>query len=264
MSEYRSKGQYRQLKQFQISGDVRSLVCFCVDISGSMSETLSLWSRKTRIDLLSNGLRKMVEDFGRDPLMRDAVSIAIITYNNYAQVKEPFQDAELYKELKDYYRFEVDNTTNMSKALHLCLQQIKDIQRAIEDTDHISYTPILIFMTDGAPVRDDTWRDKFFEVSRMVENDHLHVFPVGISKEAKMENLVCLFPTGKVPFNFAERYCMLKEEDFDRVFEEVRQIIYKQHENFIDERRSEAANSEAESTQNGLYALDLLLKVTSR
>ena len=239
MSEFRSSAQYRQNRALKVSGDVRSLVCFCVDTSGSMSEPLSIGGLRPKIDLLSDVLKNIIKGFRNDPKMRHTVAISIVTYNKYAQCKEDFQDAALYEDLEASCRFkEVESTTNMTNGIKKCMESIRSIQRDMAEKDQNSYSPLLVFMTDGEPTYDDYWPDKFAEIRSMVSANRLHVFPVGIGKGAKMRLLSELFPSGKVPRDFETKYCMLKEEDFVSVFDDIRRLVYEQNDNFVDEVRS--------------------------
>lgn len=239
MSEFRSSAQYKQNRALNVSGDVRSLVCFCVDTSGSMNEKLSLWGLRTKIDLLSRVLKNIIMGFRNDPKMRHAVAISIVTYNKYAQCKEDFQDAALYEDLEAACHFEdVTSTTNMTNGLNKCLESIRSIQRDLADKDQNSYTPLLVFMTDGEPTYDNHWRKKFAEISGMVSENRLHVFPIGIGKDAKMHLIGGLFPVEEMPKNFESKYCMLKEEDFVSVFDDIRRLVYEQNNGFVDEVRS--------------------------
>lgn len=239
MSEFRSSAQYKQNRALNISGDVRSLVCFCVDTSGSMKEKLSLWGSKTKINLLSGVLKNIIMGFRNDPKMRHAVAISIVTYNKYAQCKEDFQDAVLYEDLEESCHFEdVTSSTNMTNGLNKSLESIRSIQRDLEDKDQNSYTPLLVFMTDGEPTNDDHWQKKFEDIRNMVSANKLHVFPIGIGKEADMDLISGLFPRGEIPRDFEAKYCMIKEENFVSVFDDVRRLVYEQNNGFVDEVRS--------------------------
>ncbi len=259
MSEFRSKKQYNQRREFDVSGDVRSLICFCVDTSGSMTDSLGWWGLEKKIDLLSKVLKRMIQGFRNDPNMRHAAAICIVTYNQFAQIKEDFQDAALYEDLDSACRFsEVKGRTNMTNGLNTSLNAIRGIQNDLMDKDQSSYTPLLVFMTDGEPVGDDYWQQKFLEIREMVASDQLHVFPVGIGKDADMRKISGLYPNGSIPENFENTYCMVKEEDFTRVFDEIRDIVYLQNHGFPGERRSAAADPTVQDTGAGLSLLDLL------
>lgn len=257
MSEFRSRKQYNQRRAFDVSGDVRSLICFCVDTSGSMTDPLSFWKRERKIDLLSKVLKRMIQGFRSDSNMRHAAAICIVTYNQFAQIKEDFQDAALYEELDVACQFpEVQGRTNMTNGLNTSLNAIRGIQNDLMDKDQSSYTPLLVFMTDGEPVGDDYWEQKFSEIRGMVEKEQLHVFPVGIGADADMRKISGLYPYGHIPANFAEVYCMRQEEDFTRVFDEIKDIIYQQNHGFVEEHSSMAANPTVQSTQSGLTLLE--------
>lgn len=239
MSEFRSNAQYIEDRALGITGDVRSLVCFCVDTSGSMKHELSMWGKERKIDLLSRVLQNIIDAFSKDPQMRHAVAISIVTYNTYAQCKEDFRDAALYEELEGACRFEdVQNLTNMANALRVCLNSIRDIQDALEVKDQASYTPLLVFMTDGEPTDSGLWQKKFAEIRKMVSDNRLRVFPIGIGGKANMRLLSGLFPEGAIPKDYENRYCMIREQDFLSVFDDIRRLIYEQNNNFADEVRT--------------------------
>lgn len=261
MSEFRSKQQYNQRREFDVSGDVRSLICFCVDTSGSMTDKLSRWRSETKIDLLSKVLKRMIQGFRSDSNMRHAAAICIVTYNQFAQIKEDFQDASLFEDLESSCEFyEVRGRTNMTNGLNTSLNAIRGIQNDLLDKDQPSYTPLLVFMTDGEPVGDDYWEQKFSEIRNMVAKEQLHVFPVGIGGDADMHKISGLYPYEAIPVNFADTYCMRQEEDFTRVFDEIRDIVYAQNDNFPGEKRSAAADPSVLNTGSGTTLADQLNK----
>lgn len=260
MIETRTKQQYNQRREFDVSGDVRSLLCFCVDTSGSMTDPLSIsfLKREQKIELLTKVLKRMIQGFRSDPNMRHAVAICIVTYNKFAQIKEDFQDAALYEDLDSACKFhEVQGQTNMTNGLNASLNAIRSIQNDLLDKDQSSYTPLLVFMTDGEPVGDRHWEHKFAEIREMVSREQLHVFPVGIGKDSDMYKISGLYPEGAIPPGFAESYCMRNEEDFTRVFEEIRKIIYHQNHDFPGESRSVAADPTVLDTGAGLSLVEL-------
>ena len=112
----------------------------------------------------------MIQGFRSDPLMKHATVISIVTHNQFAQVKEVFQDAALFEDLDSAICFgEVRGRTNMTNGLNASLNTIREIQNNLMDKDQASYTPLLVFMTDGEPVGDNHWKSKFADIRFMVE-----------------------------------------------------------------------------------------------
>lgn len=254
MSEYRSRAQYKQQRALNVSGDVRSLICFCVDTSGSMTEHLTLFGKDEKIDLLTKVLKNIVVGFRSDPKMRHSVAISIVTYNKFAQLKEPFQDAVLYEDLRETCEFrEVSGSTNMTNGLNTSLSAIHSAQQEMTEKDQSTYTPKLVFMTDGEPVGDDYWKRKFEDIRRLVSSDRLQVFPVGIGDKANMKLISGLLPDEKRAFDFEQRYCMRKEDDFVRVFDEIKAIVYNELGLLPDEMHSRIAyeDDDTKDTQSG-------------
>lgn len=113
---YHSEEHFRQQRRILDNGDPRALICFCIDVSGSMNsywiqegglrKTLGLGTRdgeKTsffnlsdikpgykyykKIDKLNETLLMLLLELKNDRDLRSKVAISIVTYSEYARVK---------------------------------------------------------------------------------------------------------------------------------------------------------------------------------
>ena len=103
----------------------------------------------------------------------------------------------------------------MGDGLRTSLAQIDEMQNRLQEAGNDSYTPILVFMTDGTPT-DDPSRE-FDIIRQRVESEQLFVFPLGIGESADMARLRNMYPFGKIPQNFSRRYCMVDPDDYRNI-----------------------------------------------
>ena len=91
-------------------------------------------------------------------------------------------------------------------------------------------------MTDGTPTDDP--RNEFTLIRERVEKGSLHVFPLGIGEGADMTRLRDMFPVGKIPQSFSERYKMIKPNDYDAIFKEIKAHVKQRQSVMVSEGNS--------------------------
>ena len=99
-----------------------------------------------------------------------------------------------------------------------------------------SYTPLLVFLTDGTPTDDP--RTEFAEIRKRVEKGNLHIFPLGIGDGADMVRLRDMFPIRQVPDGFSTRYKMVKPRDYEAIFREIKGYVEQRQSVMVTEERS--------------------------
>ncbi len=261
---YYSNEYFHQQKRLLINGDPRALICFCVDVSRSMDEywiesgglirhtssgfddghgvnyfNLSDirpgYAYYKKIDRLNAVLTNMLLEFKRDPELRSKVAISIVTYSQYAKVKYDFLDCESL----DVNRCNciIDkNETAMGDGLRTALAQIDEIRAQLREKNNDFYTPILVFMTDGTPT--DNPKPEFEEIRRRVNEEDLYVFPLGIGEGADMAMLGNLFPLGKIPYAFTQEYKMIQPQDYERIFQRIKEHVRMKNRVMVSEGNS--------------------------
>lgn len=260
-SSYYSREHYSQRRRLLLNGDPRALICFCIDVSESMSEwwieeggitkyTGSSFSdghnvqyfdskdikpgyaHYIKIDKLNDTLGTILQEFKRDPELCCKVAVSIVTYSNFAKVKYDFDECEELDIVSCLCKTESDKTC-MGDAISTSLANIDGMLSELRSVDNDAYTPILVFMTDGTPTDDPA--KEFKRVRDKVENNELYVFPLGIGESADMSLLREMFPFGGVPSNFERNYKMVRPEDYKRIFLEIKEHVRKRQKVMVTE-----------------------------
>lgn len=142
----------------------------------------------------------------------------------------------------------------MGDGLRTSLAQIDEMQNRLQETGNDSYTPILVFMTDGTPT-DDPSRE-FDVIRQRVESEQLFVFPLGIGESADMARLRNMYPFGKIPQNFSRRYCMVDPDDYRNIFNEIKGHVREKQRVMVSEGNSKQSapvldDAQIDNTQSG-------------
>lgn len=251
MEAYHSGEYFKQQRAMLINGDPRALVCFCIDVSKSMDE---YWieegglRRRTgsgfsdghgvdyfslsdisagyqyykKIDKLNEVLKSLLTDFKADPEIRDKVAISIVVYSRYGRVVYDFLDCSYINVNECMCKSEAAETA-MGDGIRTALAQIDEMVNALQNVGKDSYTPLLVFMTDGTPTDDP--REEFKEIRNRVSEEKLFLFPLGIGAGANMTMLRDMFPTGKIPLNYSEKYKMIRPSDYVEMFREIKEHV---------------------------------------
>ncbi len=261
---YYSKEYFNQQRRLLVNGDPRALICFCVDVSKSMDEwwiqdgglkrnTGSGFSdghnvnyfnlndirpgyaHYKKIDKLNSTLTGLLNDLKCDRELCKQVAVSIVTYSRYASVKYDFLDCEDLNISSCVCTVEKAETS-MGDGLRTALAQLDEMRNSLREADNDYYTPILVFMTDGTPTDDP--RTEFGIVRKRVEKEDLFVFPLGIGDGADMVKLRDMFPIGKAPIAFTNRYKMIKPEDYIEIFKEIKEHVRRKQSVMVSEGNS--------------------------
>ena len=261
---YYTSEHYSQKRRLLINGDPRALICFCVDVSQSMDEWwiqegglrrntgagfsdghnvnyFNLddirpgYAHYKKIDKLNETLCSLLNDLKFDRELCSQVAVSIITYTRFASVKYDFLDCEALN--VQLCKCSVEKAeTAMGDGLRTALAQLDEMQNDLRNADNDYYTPILVFMTDGTPTDDP--REEFAKVRERVQKGELFVFPLGIREGADMVRLRDMFPVEKVPQSFSERYKMIRPEDYEIIFREIKDHVKRKQSVMVSEGNS--------------------------
>lgn len=212
-----SLDEFKQFDRLNLNTNSRIPIFFCIDVSGSMGNKVSLF--ETRLSLLSKVMRKLLENMKKHPVLSERAVISVITYNNKAILQQPALDLGIL-DVNNATCFDAANQTVFSLGLQRTLQAIDQYRDSVHRSDVETFTPMLIFMTDGEPVGDsDSEIEKVYsEIWNRVQKNDLYIFPIGISKQANMSYVYALNPEH-------HGYQMINENDFEEVFREIGKLV---------------------------------------
>lgn len=219
--------EFRQFNRLNQNTNSRIPIFFCIDISGSMNNRVGLFD--TRLSLLSKVMRKLLENMKKHPVLSERAVISVVTYNNKAILHQPALDLGIV-DISVATSFEAEDQTVFSLGLHRTLQAIDQYEDSVHRSDIDTFTPMLVFMTDGQPVGDSDIEIEtvYNEIWHRVQMNYLYVFPIGISQQANMSYVYALNPDH-------QGYQMINESDFEKVFSEIEKIVNDKPDSSIEE-----------------------------
>jgi uncharacterized protein YegL len=144
--------------------------CACVlllDVSGSMSGRA--------IDALNEGLRAFAGDLGTDPLARQRVEVAVVTFGgDGVQVVNDFATAGQFEPT----RLRAGGGTPMGAAITQGLEMVEARKAQYKANGIVYYRPWVFLLTDGEPT--DDWKDAAAKVRAAESANGLAFFAVGV------------------------------------------------------------------------------------
>ncbi len=182
-SEYFTHEDYGQLDSILNKGGTRTLVCFCIDVSGSMRFILdgqdykidhsrdgitqnsiegaahsvypkSGYTLYNRLDSLNEILAKMLSKMYASPSLRDGVVVSMIVFAQDADIQHSFMDIGLIRDASSFANATISRRcegTAAGKAIQLALEQIEYAVSRFSQADVELRRPTIIFLSDGEP-----------------------------------------------------------------------------------------------------------------
>lgn len=147
-------------------------MCLVVDTSGSMMNKDG--SNRAKIDELNDNILSLIDYIQNDPKASRICDLSIISFGGTVDVVSGYNSIENinFRELKSQGR------TPMGEAVKKATELLT-IRRTYYRNNNIEhYKPILLLMSDGNPT--DDYKPAAMELTQMVNNRELKVFPVGI------------------------------------------------------------------------------------
>ena len=212
-----SLDEFKQFDRLNQNTNSRIPIFFCVDVSGSMSTRVGFF--ETRLSLLSKVMEKLLENMKRHPILSERAVVGVVTYNNKAILQQPALDLGIL-DIRNATSFDAENQTVFSLGLRRALQAIDQYRDGVRRSDVETFTPMLVFMTDGQPVgdTDSEIESVYNEIWSRVQRNDLYVFPIGISQQANM-SYVCALDPGH------HGYQMISENDLEKVFAKIEELV---------------------------------------
>ena len=212
-----SLDEFKQFDRLNQNTNSRIPIFFCIDVSGSMGSKVGFF--ETRLSLLSKVMRRLLESMKKHPILSERAVIGVVTYNNRAILQQPALDLGVL-DISKATSFDAANQTVFSLGLSRTLQAIDQYRDSVRRSDVETFTPMLVFMTDGEPVGDyDSEIEKVYsEIWNRIQRNDLYVFPIGISQQANMSYVYAMDPKHY-------GYQMVNENDFEKVFMEIGKLV---------------------------------------
>ncbi len=242
-----SLDEFKQFDRLNQNTNSRIPIFFCIDVSGSMGNKVNVF--ETRLSLLSKVMEKLLENMQKHPVLSERAVIGIVTYNNKAILHQSALDLGIL-DIKKATCFQAANQTVFSLGLHRTLQAIDQYRDSVRRSDVETFTPMLVFMTDGEPVgdSDDEIERVYRDIWSRVQKKDLYVFSIGISNQANMSYVYALDPAH-------QGYQMINENDFEKVFTEIEEIVndkpYNPYEEGIEMTKKASLQESTKDTSAG-------------
>ncbi len=222
--DYHTREDFEQEERIKEKGGSRALVCFCIDISESMTLILQGQEHKidhsrdgrtfnsdaqqmhavfakrghtleSRISKLNTILERLLKKMKANSTLCDMVVISIITFAADADIKNSFLDVGIIDPSR-YANLEIAKRANQTctgKALQLALEQIEYAQSRFSDWDIDMRKSTIIFLSDGEPTDTDSYDANTVTVgSRTFRNDANSV--AAVIREMVKENVINFVP----------------------------------------------------------------------
>ena len=245
---------YSQRQRVTDSGSARMLLCFCIDISQSMSLILdgyiegydyryaggSIEDRDgvsnvrtiealpghivlNRLTKLTDILCKMINELKQQRDIADLVAICITAFSQHADVIQEFQDIRNTSDsfISRSLRLGADYT-NMAKGLSFAEREIKSQQKILEQAQIDTYTPMMVIMSDGLPTDGNEADNKRNDIRAMSKDGSLNVVPIFIGGANDYANQRFL----KGMTHDETLYTMSTDNEYNRVFGIIRDTIF--------------------------------------
>lgn len=157
----------------------RQLCLLVVDASGSMGEIVP-GTRKSRMQLLNEGVRTFHQDLMNDETASNRVRVAIVLIGG------PKDDADVMMSWTDVVDFEpfdftAGGLTPLAQGLKISLQIIEQEKQALR-TNGITYTrPWMFVLTDGGPTDSPSeWQAATAQCRAAEAQKSCVIFPIGV------------------------------------------------------------------------------------
>lgn len=161
-------------------------ICLVVDSSGSM--TRKEGDDLPKIEQLNDNISMLINFISNDKKARRICDLSIISFGGRVNVISGYTDIETVK----FKRMKPNGTTPMGEAVSEAINMLNIRRQYYKDHDIEHYKPIMLLMTDGEP--NDSYLSAASQLSQMVRDNELKVFPVGVGNEFNKDVLAKFSP----------------------------------------------------------------------
>ena len=286
---------FSQMDRVTQDGGARMLLCFCIDISRSMSlildgyregvdyryinnqrrnqdgvsnvrsvQALPGHTLMTRLTKLTDILCRMIRELKRQSDIADSVTVCITTFSQYADVIQEFQDIRDISETYISRKLQLGaSSTNMAQGLAFAEREIRGQRDLLKQAQVDTCTPMLIVMSDGLPTDEIEADRKQAEIRLQDDEGHLSVVPVFIGGRSDYTSQ--RFLKGLTRDEIL--YTMSTDNEYERFFDIIRNAIA----NFgaftvadIPEQMAQSVETESENVIDTTYGIATEAIVASR
>ncbi|MEI2578639.1 vWA domain-containing protein [Scytonema sp. PRP1] len=152
--------------EFAVNPETRCPVVLLLDTSGSMSGE--------RIDQLNLGVTTFKQEVEQDPTASLRVEVAVITFDNSAQVVQDFVTINQFIPPV----LQAIGRTSTGQGIELALDTIEKRKSVYKNNGVQYYRPWLFLITDGSPT--DSWQQAAQRAKQAVADGKLSFFAVGV------------------------------------------------------------------------------------
>ena len=278
---------FSQMDRVTQDGGARMLLCFCIDISRSMSLILDGYregidfryvnsaarsqdgvsnvrsvqalpgrSLMTRLTKLTDILCRMIRELKRQRDIADSVTICITTFSQYADVIQEFQDVRDISETYISRRLKLGaSSTNMAQGLAFAEREIRNQKNLLRQAQIDACTPMLVVMSDGLPTDESEADRKREELRYQDDEGHLSVVPVFIGGKGDYSSQRFL----KGLTRDETLYTMNTDREYEKFFDIIRNAI----DNFgaftvadIPEQMAQSVETSSDDAIDTTYGID--------
>lgn len=201
-------------------------VCLCLDTSSSMLEIIGGTYRdlgrtefrdgklyniveggETKLDRLTEGVNIFYQAIKDDEIARYSCEISLVTFDDFAQVKEGFQTVEH----KEKPNFETGDNTQLGSGVLKAIEVLEQRKKEYANSGVDYFQPWLVIMSDGNPTDQSSVIVAQQRTKQLEANKKLVIFSVGIGDDANLDVL-----SG---FSNTKRALPLKDMNFKKFFE---------------------------------------------
>jgi len=147
-------------------------MCLLVDVSGSMQNKDG--SNRPKIDELNINMQSLIDYIRNDSKASQICDLSIISFGGSVNVVSGYSNISNIH----FQPLQAVGATPMGEAVKKAIELLRIRRNYYRSNDIEHYKPILLIMSDGNPT--DEYRGAAIELSQMVLNKELKVFPVGI------------------------------------------------------------------------------------
>jgi len=162
-------------------------ICLVLDCSGSMR--FPDGTKLPKIDELNKNIDAFLDYVRNDEKASKICDLCIITMGDVVRVVARYSTVDRIH----FQHLSASGGTPLGTAVGKALEMLKERRQYYRDNDIEHYKPIMMFMTDGEPTDDISFVS--MQVSDMVNNKELKVFPVGIGTNFNRDILKRFSPT---------------------------------------------------------------------
>lgn len=185
-------------------------ICLVLDASGSMSEVVEgtfertgqtyykdnqKWEAVTggitRLELMNEGVKLFFDELVNDEIAKYSAEVSVIAFAGKSETILDFESLSRvhFVELREM----AQDGTNIGDAVQMALSLLDTRKQEYQEVGVDYFQPWIVLMTDGKPT-EENYKNIAQEVSRMVLDKQLSVFPVGIGDGADMDVLALFSP----------------------------------------------------------------------